>query len=159
MRPIFRLLNDNSLVVWDMESGNAICGTPAANDAAKCVRFFNGDRNRLVTGGEKHVKTWSLDLENKKIRGTACQLGKLIRRTTNLAIASDDSFVYCGTDTGDLLEVRLENGLYQRSGKNKVNFSLGITCSAVLPDGDLIIGTGAGELVKFHKAANGRVVH
>merc|ERR1740138_15598 len=33
--------DDNSLVVWEVERGTAVCGTPAATDTAHCVRFYN----------------------------------------------------------------------------------------------------------------------
>merc|ERR1719446_1544827 len=41
--------DDNSLVVWEVERGIAICGTPAATDTAHCVRFFNNTEYKIVT--------------------------------------------------------------------------------------------------------------
>jgi len=39
--------DDNSLVIWDVGSGTAICGIPAATDTAHCVRFFLTKVNTL----------------------------------------------------------------------------------------------------------------
>ena len=38
--------------------------------------------------------------------GTEAKLGQLKRVTTNVLLSGDDQFVYCGTQTGDFLEVR-----------------------------------------------------
>lgn len=70
--------DDNSLVVWDMLNGNAICGTPAGNDSAQSVRFFNNDPHRLVTAGNYHITSWRVDLQNKKLRPSPCSLGGII---------------------------------------------------------------------------------
>ncbi|CAD7968475.1 unnamed protein product [Amoebophrya sp. A120] len=144
--------DDNSLVVWDMQNGSAICGTPAGNDSAHCVKFFNNDSMKLVTAGNYHVTSWRIDLQNKKIRPTPCALGQLKRQTTNLVIDATDEFAYCGTKTGDLLQIQLGRCLYKRSAGNKKNFSLGITATLILDNGDIICGTGAGLLVKFSAA-------
>ena len=41
--------DDNSLVIWDVETGNAICGTPTPG-RTRCVRFLNTSSKQLVTG-------------------------------------------------------------------------------------------------------------
>lgn len=140
--------DDNSLVVWDVESGTAICGTPAATDTAHCVKFFNGTDDKLVTGGNYHVNVWQFDLQNKKLRPTAVNLGQLKRITTNVLVSADDRFVYCGTQTGDFLEVSLERALFKKSVPKKC-FSMGITCSARLPDDDMLVGTGDGTVARI----------
>jgi WD40 repeat protein len=140
--------DDNSLVVWDLSNGNAICGTPAATDTAHCVKFFNNSEFQLVTGGNYHVIVWEFDLPNKKLRPTAAKLGQIKRVTTNVLINHDDTYVYCGTHTGDFLEVVLDRALFKRSTP-KTPFSQGITCSALLPDGDMLVGTGDGTVARI----------
>merc|ERR1712032_1546287 len=66
--------DDNSLVIWNVEDGTSICGTPAATDTAHCVKFFNNDDKGLVTGGNYHVNIWKFDLPNKKLRPTPASL-------------------------------------------------------------------------------------
>ncbi|CAD7955187.1 unnamed protein product [Amoebophrya sp. A25] len=141
--------DDNSLVVWDMANGSAICGTPAANDTAQAVQFYNNDPLRLVTTGNYHITAWRVDLQNKKIRPTPASLGQLKRKGTNIVIDANDENAYIGTQSGDLLQISLERCLFRRTGGNKKNFPQGITASLILENGDIICGTGAGLLVKF----------
>mmetsp|Transcript_5183 Transcript_5183/g.8782 ORF Transcript_5183/g.8782 Transcript_5183/m.8782 type:complete len:622 (+) Transcript_5183:78-1943(+) len=143
--------DDNSLVIWEVERGLAVCGTPAATDTAHCVRFFNNTEFSLVTGGNYHVVIWQFDLANKKLRPTQANLGQMKRITTNVLIDQEDKFVYCGTTTGDLLQVELGHALFKQytpKGGPTKTFALGITTSALLPDGDMILGTGNGLLAR-----------
>jgi WD40 repeat protein len=140
--------DDNSLVIWNVEHGTAICGTPAATDTALCVTFLKHNNYQLVTGGNYHVIVWAFDLANKKLRPTPVKLGQIKRVTTNVVLNHDDTFVYCGTETGDFLEVSLDRALFKRSCPKNC-FSLGITCSALLPTGDMVIGTGDGVIARI----------
>jgi len=143
--------DDGSLVIWDMTNGQAICGLPAGNDQPRAVSFYKNDSLKLATAGNNHVTLWNVDLANKKLRATPCKLGQLKRICTNLAISEDDKFVFCGTDSGDLMKINLETGLFQHMGKNLKNYPQGITSTLILGNGDLICGTGAGLLIKFSK--------
>jgi len=140
--------DDNSLVVWELAGGQAICGTPAATDTAHCVQWFRSNNTMLVTGGNYHVRVWQFDLPNKKLRATQANTGQIKRVTTNVLLSADDQFVYCGTQTGDFLEVSLDRALFKRSTP-KTPFSQGISCSALLPDGDMLIGTGDGTIARL----------
>ena len=57
---------------------------------------------------------------------------------------------YFGTKTGDLIEVDLKNAIYKRIGPLKKLFSQGINLVKMLPNSDLIIGTGEGVLSKLN---------
>jgi len=140
--------DDNSLVIWDVSSGNPICGTPAATDTAQTVKFFNTSNTHLITGGNYHVRVWQFDLPNKKIRPTNVNMGQMKRVTTNVLLDAEDKFAYCGTQTGDILEVPLDSALFKRTVPKNC-FSLGVTCSAMLPSGDVLIGTGDGTVAKL----------
>ena len=48
--------DDNSLVIWDVHSGNAICGTPVPG-LTKCLSYFNVDSYKLATG--EGSRSWS----------------------------------------------------------------------------------------------------
>ena len=63
-------------------------------------------------------------------------------------IAEDDSFMYCGTTTGDILAVNLQSDRpnFQVSGPEKGKFSQGVTALALLKTGDLLIGAGDGTV-------------
>merc|ERR1712194_811762 len=55
--------------------------------------------------------------------------------------SDDDKFVYCGTDTGDLMMISLDTGKFKGMAKNKQNYPQGITATMILGNGDLICGT------------------
>ena len=42
--------DDNALIIWDAESGEAVCGSPAAQDSSLCLRWLHGRSDRIVTG-------------------------------------------------------------------------------------------------------------
>jgi WD40 repeat protein len=140
--------DDNSLVVWNVADGTAICGTPAATDTAQCVSFFNNTEFKIITAGNYHITVWDFDLANKKLRPTDVKCGQMKRVTTNVVLSLDDTFAYCGTSTGDLLEISLDRALFKRNMNSNKPFPLGITCSKRLPNGDLIIGTGEGVIAR-----------
>jgi len=144
--------DDNSLVIWDVSTGNPICGTPAATDTAQTVKFFNTSNTHLVTAGNYHIRVWQFDLPNKKIRPTNVAVGQLKRVATNVLMDQDDNFCYVGTQTGDMLEISLDKALFKRSVPKKC-FSMGVTCSAMLPNGDVLIGTGDGTIAKLTAGA------
>lgn len=144
--------DDNSLVIWEVARGTAVCGTPAATDTAHTVRFFNDTEFSLVTAGNYHITIWQFDLPNKKLRPTQVHLGQMKRVTTNVLIDQSDKFVYCGTSTGDLLQVDLVHALFKQLCPKKC-FSLGVTCSTMLADGDIIIGTGDGTIARIGASA------
>jgi WD40 repeat protein len=141
--------DDNSLVVWEVERGTAVCGTPAATDTAMCVKFYNNTEFMLVSAGNYHVIKWEFDLANKKLRPTQINLGQLKRITTNILMDRNDQYCYCGTNTGDMLQVAMEKAIFRACYPKKL-FSLGVTCSAMLPDGDMMIGTGDGTIAKIN---------
>lgn len=93
-------------VLWDVQSGRAICGSPAHNQFSLCLKFFNNRNDKLVTAGNYNLQVWEYDLPNNKLRSTEAQLGLLQRIFRTVCIDRDDQFAYCGTTTGDVLQVR-----------------------------------------------------
>jgi hypothetical protein len=59
-----------------------------------------------------------------------------------------DKFGYFGTKTGDILEIDMKNAIYKRVGPLKKLFPQGINVIKMLPNSDLIVGTGEGLLAK-----------
>ena len=143
--------DDNKLVIWSMDSGEPICGNSAANDAANVVKFFNNDSTKIVTGGNLNLRVWDLDLPNRKIRPTDCNLGASKRIINFIAIEPKDDYMYCGTATGDILQVSLGPKLLKDSGPKTKPYSLGITVIIILPNEDLLIGTGDGVVAILQK--------
>lgn len=97
------------------------------------------------------VRLWDLDVERKKILPTLVNLGNIKRNIINLIIDPSDSFAYCGTKTGDFIEVNLERANFKRLGPQKRLFSLSILTINQLPNGDILVGTGEGVIAKIGK--------
>lgn len=142
--------DDNNLVVWDMETGKAICGSPAASHSTTTMRWFNNSSDKLVTGGQFNLRIWDFDRSARKLRPTDCHLGQLKRVINCVTIDSADAYMYCGTQTGDLLQVNLSNGRFMKASRNR--FSLGILCAAYILDtrGDcILLGNGDGSVARL----------
>ncbi|CCI49066.1 unnamed protein product [Albugo candida] len=158
--------DDNALVCWNAESGEAICGTPSGDDSTLVVRPFhcNNGNELLVTGGNYAISVWRVDTKHRKFHNLRANVGNLRRIITCIAVSPDDKYAYCGTKSGDLLEISLDcdltkgncvlppvgnqKPLYNRTTKER--FSLGIT-SVLVHDNEenmrfLLVGAGDGTL-------------
>uniref|UniRef100_A0A8C8LTS4 Cilia- and flagella-associated protein 52 n=1 Tax=Oncorhynchus tshawytscha TaxID=74940 RepID=A0A8C8LTS4_ONCTS len=124
--------DDGSIVVWNLESKEAICGSPAsAHSAGHCLTI------------DGTMRVWELDLPNRKIRPTECQTGQL-KRIVKCIEVNDDLFFYCGTTSGDILKVNLKTRLLNSCGPRKQKFSKGVNTLKVLKSGDILVGSGDG---------------
>lgn len=94
-------------VLWDVETGNAICGTPTCTDFTIAVKFLNNDAAKLVTCGNYNLHVWHYDHLTNKLVPSDVQLGQLRRCFTCLTVDAADQYMYCGSATGDVLQVRL----------------------------------------------------
>jgi hypothetical protein len=72
----------------------------------------------------------------------------LKRQITCITIEPTDKFAYFGTKSGDILEIDLKNAIYKRVGPIKRLFSQGINVLKMLPNNDILVGTGDGVLAK-----------
>ncbi|KAJ3417382.1 Cilia- and flagella-associated protein 52 [Chytridiales sp. JEL 0842] len=147
--------DDNSVIVWDLEKGQAICGAPASKDssgATLSLAYLNKDDNVFVTGGHSTLRVWELNAVQRKVRATDCQTGQIKRIVKCITVDSEDEFMYCGTTTGDLLQVNLRTKLFKHSGppNEKDLFSMGILSVALSPRNDLVIvGCGDGTIASL----------
>ncbi|GAX75920.1 hypothetical protein CEUSTIGMA_g3363.t1 [Chlamydomonas eustigma] len=145
--------DDNALVLWDVQTGRAICGSPAHTSFTNTVKFFNNRNDKLMTGGHYNLLVWEYDMVNTKLRHTDANMGQLRRIFNTITIDHDDAFAYCGTSTGDVLQISLDRGLLKNQGPGKDNLQLGVTSSCIIPTGDMLIGAGDGSLVVMRTAA------
>ncbi|KAM7008827.1 cilia- and flagella-associated protein 52 [Tautogolabrus adspersus] len=139
--------DDGSIVVWNIETKQAICGSQAsANSAGHCltVQFSNTSDNVFVSAGSGTLRVWELDIHNRKIRPTECQMGKLKRIVKCVEFSEDDQFIYCGTTSGDIMKINLEKRLMADCGPVKTKYSLGVSVIRTLKSGDLLVGSGSG---------------
>lgn len=53
--------DDQNMIVWDVESGKAVCGSIATIETAFMVKFFNNSDDKLITVNNLGVRIWSCD--------------------------------------------------------------------------------------------------
>jgi len=151
--------DDNSLIMWDVDKGSALCGSTASKDSSgltTCLAYFNTTDDKFITAGHQVMRIWEFDAVQKKLRAFDCQLGQIKRIVKCITVDNQDEFMYCGTTSGDLLQVSLKSRLFKFSGppKPKDNFSLGVLSIAISPKLDhLVVGCGDGTVATM-KASN-----
>ena len=114
--------DDNSVIVWDLDKGAAICGAQASKDSAGstfALAYFNNDNLKFVTGGHSTLRIWEISPAQRKVRATDCQTGQIKRIVNCITVDPQDQFMYCGSTTGDLLKVDLKTGLFKQAGPPK----------------------------------------
>jgi len=145
--------DDNSIVVWNLDNGQPICGCPAFSETANFVQFFRGDDFQLISGGAEHLRVWKLDVENRKLRPSEIKVGTKRRVWTKCAIDSFDSVAHVGTTTGDVFVVDLVSHMMVGTVKAK-RFEKGVTAISMLENGEIIIGGGVGEVIRCTSVRN-----
>lgn len=144
--------DDNKLVIWDVKTGEPICGATAASETTLCVKFLNGRSNMLVTGGNYTLRVWEFDLANRKLRPQNCHLGQLRRVITDVAIDADDSMMFCSTLSGDLIQVQLNpQALIFKNSGPKNPLPRGINVVKATSRGNFLVGTGDGTVSMLFK--------
>jgi len=150
---------DNSLLVWDVESGRAVCGMSAYTDTAYAAKWVNTRNDQIVTAGRFHLRVWQIDISIPKMHAMDAKMGKVRRVINTLAIAPDDSFAVAGTLTGDIMKFRIErDGMLRPNDPDSLcpalmgitndRFSQGVRCMIcdVNPtSGNVNILVGAGD--------------
>lgn len=151
--------DDNALVIWNVSTGEAICGSPAASDSALCCKWLNGRDDRLVTAGNYHVKVWQIDFSLPKLHAMDAKLSSVRRVILSVALTADDHIAYCGTATGDVIKVKIDRNeimsfkdpdtlVPQMIGISNHKFSLGVkdlTCVINPKTGNHNVLVGAGD--------------
>jgi len=144
--------DDGSVVVWNILTKQAVCGSPVAAytkkaGRTKLVAFTNNSDTTFVTGGADTLRVWELDLPNRKIRPNDVKMAHYVMRDVNcVEFDAKDEFFLCGTTTGDIMAVKLSTNTFQKLGPAKKLFSQGITALKILPSGDLLVGAGDGTI-------------
>jgi hypothetical protein len=140
--------DDGSLLIWDLESGRAIVGTPAHSYAALVVCWQHGSNSHLFSGGQQHLRKWEFNLERRRLFPEDMKLTGVKRVFTSITLSDDDKFDYAGTASGDVLLFSADTSNFITTSSHR--FSLGVNCMSILEDeGSLLCGTGDGALVKL----------
>ncbi|ESL11658.1 hypothetical protein TRSC58_00587 [Trypanosoma rangeli SC58] len=145
-------VDDKAVVVWDVSTGRPLCGAPAHHTESKAVAFFNSNSEKLITGGVGSLRVWTIDATDRKMSPDDVNMGNIRRCITTIAVEETDRYAYCGTTSGDVLCVLLErnSNTYKMSGPAK-KLSGGITSMIVVRSGDVLVGSGSGEVTLLSK--------
>ena len=95
----------NMLIIWDLATGKAVYGNTLGTAEVSQVRFFNRNEEKLIATTANSIQILTIDTKNKKIASVECNMGNIKRNFTCLMIDPSDSYAYCGTKTGDIIEV------------------------------------------------------
>jgi len=103
-----------------MSEGRSEANSPAspspANQECHDVKFFNTDKHRFVTGHNNAIKFWRIDPQTSRLSVIDCQLAHNKRFINCVSIDPTDTFLYCGTRAGDILEIFIDTVSYKRTG-------------------------------------------
>lgn len=137
--------------MWDVPSGEPICGSPAATDTALAIAWSRHDSFRFMSGGHYNLRLWEFDRAGRRLHPTDAIVGKLRRIVTSICIDDTDSFAYCGTQTGDVLKINTRNGRFVVSAKSRYEKGILSVASYHGADGRdmVLLGTGAGLLARL----------
>ena len=100
--------DNNTLLVWDLESGVAICGARAGTGTtgdALDVAFMHHSDLVLVTAGSYTLRKWIVDPIAHTLQPDDCNFGSLKRVIRAIAVSPDDAYVYGATSSGDVVKV------------------------------------------------------
>lgn len=64
-----------------------------------------------------------------------------------LKVSEVEDVFYCGTTTGDILQIAYPQGQYKAIGPEKNKYSLGVNALQCLKNGDLLAGCGDGKVL------------
>ena len=141
--------DDNNLIVWDVQTGKALSGSTAGTAFVRQVKFFNLSDNKFITCQDYGIRIWNVDYELKKLNHIEVNFGNLKRIPLSMVVDPLDKFAYFGTQSGDILEIDLTHAIYKRIGPVKKLFSQGVITIKMLPNSDLLVGTGNGTIAKI----------
>lgn len=144
----------NQLVVWNMKEGKSEAFVPASSQPEQeCydLKFFNSNPNKLATVHHNSVKVWTFEPATRKIKSFDCALGKINRYIICLSIDDIDEHAFCGTRSGDILEVSLSKGIFNRSGPINKKFS-GAINQVLVKSKSVYAAVADGTFAKLDKA-------
>ncbi|KAJ8682769.1 hypothetical protein QAD02_018561 [Eretmocerus hayati] len=170
--------DDGNVVIWDVNKNDAICGCFASTEIAGnayAIHRMNVRDLCFMTGGDRTLKVWRINVETRKVYGVDVKMGKLRRSINCVVVDARDELAYCGTTSGDIIKARLNYhhsleqmepvqppvmvGCYSKISKDAKNrkngigdlYCGGVSSLLLYKTDNLIVGTGDGslELIKI----------
>lgn len=102
-----------------MDEGRSETTMPASTKAKEIcndVKFLNRDPSRFVSVHDEAIKVWQFDPRGKKCFSTDCAMGHVKRYFNCVTVDPTDSYAYCGTRTGDVIEMLIDKAAFKRIG-------------------------------------------
>lgn len=136
---------DKRLAVWESATGHAVCAASMPMPGVETCRFFNTRDDLFVTGGLHGLLFYTVDRVDRKMTYEFTSIGSIKRVISCCIISQDDEYVYCGTTSGDVLQVLIRSRTLKSNGPTKL-FSRGVLSLQVTPCKDeILIGGGDGD--------------
>lgn len=139
--------DDGRVALWDLVEGKPLAGAETGNGRAgmaTCVAFASTDDNVFTTAGSNHMRIWDFEPATGKMTGNDCGTRGLKRVVNCVSVSDDDSTLYYGTTTGDIVEINMSSRNLKSVGPERVKFEQGVQSIAVVGNGDIIVGAGDG---------------
>lgn len=96
--------------------------------------------------GTGNIHVWEYIASINKLKSAAMELGKVVRWFSCVTISQDDSCIYAGSKSGDLLQINLKRNVLRRTGpKNQLPGGITAVTNTSDPH-SVLIGTGDGLL-------------
>lgn len=97
------------------------------------------------------IRVWSFDKVKRKFNVVDCSMGHVKRYINCVKIDPSDTFAYCGTRTGDILEIFIDKATFKRVGPLNRIFTNGVSHLIVSSPSELILGAGDGSVAKINR--------
>lgn len=79
-----------------METGRAVCGSPAAQDSAFSVKWLHRRNDRFVTAGNFHLRVWQVDVSIPKVSEEDRLFVRTVRRGDTVTSTRSPTNPYIG---------------------------------------------------------------
>lgn len=113
--------DDNDLVVWNVRTGVAICGSRASTDFSHCIKWLNKRNDRFVTCGNCHLRVWQVDVSTPKLHPIDVTMGSIRRVMQCLCISEDDAYAFAGNKTGEVIKFNIERDEIKPFNEPEIN--------------------------------------
>lgn len=112
---------------------------------------MNNNPHKFITVHNNAIRIWHFDTVKRKFNVVDCSMGHIKRFINCVRIDPSDTFAYCGTRTGDILEIFIDKASFKRVGPLNRIFQNGVSQILVTSPSDLILGAGDGSLVRVNR--------
>ncbi|GFS76296.1 cilia- and flagella-associated protein 52 [Trichonephila clavipes] len=158
-----------NVVVYDIDGLVPLCGNtaaPLAGGYANILKCANTRNDIFFSAGNNNLRIWKVDFKSRRVTPTNAAIRRIKREIKCIDTDLSDSYLYCGTASGDILKLQIilnvnEHSAYDakllscltRVIRKEIPgdiplYSGGVTAIAVLKTGELLIGTGDGVVCR-----------